>query len=61
MNPYLILLTETTRAFCYSYLFVSTNQSNPCGLDHFLGVEVIYKLATSILFAVGKWDFDLNI
>ena len=61
VNPMLILVSECMRVFTYAYLFVTTNDDAPCGLDYFLLVEIIFKLATCILFAVGKWEFDENM
>ena len=61
MSPLLILVSEGIRVFIYSYLFVTTDKDAPCGLDYFLLVEIIFKLATCILFAIGKWDFDVNM
>ena len=61
VSPMLILISECMRVFTYAYLLVTTNEAAPCGLDYFLLVEVIFKLATCILFAIGKWEFDENM
>lgn len=61
MNPLLIMASEAMRVFTYCYLFVTTNNDSPCGLDYFLLVEIIFKLATCIMFAIGQWDFDVNM